>query len=371
MLSKNVKGVKASLTLAITSKAKQMKKEGYDVISFAAGEPFFSMSDKVKKAGIKAIKEEFTNYTTASGIIELKQAIVKKFKRDNKLTYSPEEIIVCNGGKQALFNAIFALANKEDEFIIPKPYWVSYIEQVKLAGAKPIIAETKNFEIKAELIEKKITKKTKCLILNSPCNPTGAVISKEELKKIAKLAKKHDFYIISDEVYESFLYDDEHHSIALFPGMKKRTITINSISKAYALTGLRIGYCGASKELISEMKKIQGHSTSNACSIAQKMAVVALSEKPKVELKKTRDYVVKRLNKMGLKCESPKGAFYVFPKIEKMSSTEFCKQLLQKYKVATIPGIAFGNDKYIRICYSGKRIKQGLDRIEKFVRGLK
>ncbi len=378
MLSKRVKSVSPSLTIGVSTIANEMKRKGINVLNLAAGEPAFGLAPHIKKAGIDAIKEDFTKYTPTSGIPELKQAIVKKFKK-NKISYSTDNIIIANGGKQILFNTIFALANKGDEFIVPKPFWVSYLEQIKLAGGKPIFANTDNFQVKADLIAEKVNKKTKCISLNSPCNPTGAVISKKELKKIADLAIEKKLYVISDEVYEPFTYEGSHYSIAsLNNEIKKRTITINSLSKSYAMTGLRIGYCGAPKEIITLMGRIQDHSTSNVCSIAQKMALAALTgpqghiKKTSNEFKKRRNMVVKRLNEMGLDCTLPGGSFYTFPSIlrTKLGSIKFCNKLLKTAKVALVPGIGFGDDKHVRLSFVSeeKNIKESLNRMDKFMR---
>jgi aspartate aminotransferase len=371
MLSKRVKSVKPSLTLGISAKANEMRRKGIKVLNLAAGEPSFPVADNIKKAGIKAIKGDFTKYTATSGIPELKEAVAKKFRRDN--------IIVANGGKQILFNAISALANEGDEFIVPKPYWVSYLEQIKLAGSKPVFASTDDFIVKADLIAEKVNRKTKCISLNSPCNPTGAVISIKELKRIADLAIEKGLYVISDEVYEPFTYDSRHHSIAsLNNEIKERTITVNSTSKSYAMTGVRIGYCGAPKEMIELMGRIQDHTTSNACSIAQCMALAALKG-PQGHIKKMcssfrrrRDIVVKRLNEMQLDCTMPGGAFYAFPSIRRtrLGSIRFCDKLLTTAKVALVPGIGFGDDKHVRLSFVAdeKTIREGLDNMDKFMR---
>ncbi len=378
MLSKRVKSVSPSLTIGVSTIANEMRRKGINVLNLAAGEPAFSLAPHIKKAGIDAIKSGYTKYTASSGIPELKKAIVKKFKK-NKINYSTDNIMAANGGKQILYNAILAMANKGDEFLLPKPYWVSYVEQIKLAGAKTVFTKTDNLQIKADLLEEKVTKKTKCIILNSPCNPTGAIIKKAELKRIADLAIRKKLFVISDEVYEPFTYEGTHHSIAsLNNEIKKRTITINAASKSYSMTGLRIGYCGASKEMVGLMSKIQDHTTSNACSISQKMALAALTgpqgfvKKNCSILKKNRNMVVKRLNEMGLDCTLPGGSFYAFPSIRrtKLGSIKFCNKLLKTAKVAVVPGIGFGDDKHVRLSFVSeeKNIKESLNRMDKFMR---
>ncbi|MBU1201375.1 MAG: pyridoxal phosphate-dependent aminotransferase [Nanoarchaeota archaeon] len=380
--SKNVDSITQSATLAINSQAKNIQNKGSRVLSFAAGEPKFSLFDNVKAAGIQAIKDNFAQYTPVSGIPELKKAICNKFKTENKILYSEDEIMVSNGGKQVLFNILFSLLNKNETVIIPKPYWVSYIEQVKLSGGTSVLAETDNFQIKADLIEDKINSKTKVIILNSPSNPTGSVIKKKELNKIADVVVENDLFIISDEVYEHFVYDNcKHYSIAsLNSEIKEKTITVNAASKTYAMTGLRVGYSAAPIEITNLMNNLQSHTTSGVCSIAQKMALSALTESQDLVrlnrdiFQKQRNYMVKTLNKIGLPCVKPEGAFYAFPSIQKskLKSLEFCKKLLEEQRVAVVPGVAFGSDNHIRLSFGEKTedMKEGLDRMEKFMRCL-
>lgn len=382
MLSERVGEISESKTLAITAKAKAMKKKGIDVINFGAGEPDFDTPENIKEAAKKAMERGFTKYTPASGILELKQAISEKFRNDNNLDYNTDEIIVSNGAKHSLFNAMLALLNNRDEVIIPVPYWVSYVEQVKLAGAVPVFSETEDFKITAKNIREKITNKTKMIMLNSPNNPTGFVFDKQSLKEIAELAVEKNIFILSDEVYEKLIYEGQHYSIASFnDDIKKLTITINAVSKTYSMTGWRIGYVGATKEIVKAMSNLQSHTTSNPNSIAQFAALEALEgnqdyvKKARLEFKKRRDYVVKRLNELkDVYCNKPKGSFYVFPdfsNIEK-DSLKLCEDLLEKAKIAVIPGMAFGKEGFIRISYatSMENIKKGLDRLEKFVRAL-
>lgn len=383
MISKIAAKIGESATLAITAKAKQMKKKGEDIIVFGAGEPDFDTPYNIKEAAIKAITEGFTKYTPVSGIIELKQAICDKLKRDNNLEYSPENIIVSCGGKHALYNIMLATLNKGDEVIVPNPYWGSYIEQIKLADAKPVLVRTdENFKLKADNIKGKVTAKTRLLIVNTPSNPTGAVVSREELEKIAELAVNENILVISDEVYEKFVYEGEFCSIAsLNENIKKLTVTVNAVSKAYSMTGWRIGYAAAEKGLIDAMGNIQSQTTSNPTSVAQKAALEALTgpqESIGIMIKafrERRDFIVQKLNEInGIKCHMPEGAFYVFPDVSALykdkikDSLSFSTELLDKVKVAVIPGSAFGNDKCIRLSYacSMDNISKGVERIKQF-----
>lgn len=396
MLSKKAMEISPSLTLAITAKAKKMKAEGIDVIGFGAGEPDFNTPKNIQQAAIKAIEAGQTRYTAASGIIELKEAVVNKFKKDNNLTYKTSQIIISTGAKQCLANIFQAILNPGDEVLIGAPYWVSYPELVQLADGVPTFVDTEesnSFKLTIESLEKAVTKKTKAMILNSPNNPTGTAYTKEELEKIATFAQKHDIIIISDEIYEKLLYGESGHiSIAsLSEDAYNRTIVINGVSKAYAMTGWRIGYAAASEKITSLMSNIQSHTTSNPCSISQYASVEALNgdqsevEKMKQEFKKRRDFMVDRINSINnLSCVKPEGAFYVMVNISKVLNKEvdgkiikdsltFSDLLLEKEKVAVIPGIAFGVDDFIRLSYatSMENIEKGLNRIEDFVNGIK
>ncbi|PIN86633.1 aspartate aminotransferase [Candidatus Woesearchaeota archaeon CG10_big_fil_rev_8_21_14_0_10_44_13] len=380
-LSRKISGIAPSVTLAITAKAKQMKADGIDVVGFGAGEPNFDTPDNIKEAAIKAIKAGFTKYTPSGGIIELKQAVCEKLKRHNNLSYKPNEVLISCGGKHTLYNIMEALLEQGDEAILPSPYWVTYEEQIKMAGAKPVFVDTSrtDFKLTAESLKKAITKKTKLLILNSPSNPSGMIVERDELKRIAELAVKHDFVVVSDEVYESLVYDDKQQvSIAsLGEEIKKRTITVNAVSKTYSMTGWRIGYCAGPADVIKGMDNLQSHSTSNPCSIAQKAALEALNG-PQDFMKgwlksfdERRRYMVERLNRIkGISCIMPEGAFYAFPDISGtgMRSMEFTERLLDEAKVAVVPGKDFGADGNVRLSYacSMENIKKGLDRIEKF-----
>lgn len=396
MLSKKAMEISPSLTLAITAKAKKMKAEGIDVIGFGAGEPDFNTPKNIQQAAIKAIEAGQTRYTAASGIIELKEAVVNKFKKDNNLTYKTSQIIISTGAKQCLANVFQSILNPGDEVLIGAPYWVSYPELVQLADGVPTFVDTEesnSFKLTIESLEKAVTKKTKAMILNSPNNPTGTAYTKEELEKIATFAQKHDIIIISDEIYEKLLYGESGHiSIAsLSEDAYNRTIVINGVSKAYAMTGWRIGYAAASEKITSLMSNIQSHTTSNPCSISQYASVEALNgdqsevEKMKQEFKKRRDFMVDKINSINnLSCVKPEGAFYVMVNISKVLNKEvdgkiikdsltFSDLLLEKEKVAVIPGIAFGVDDFIRLSYatSMENIEKGLNRIEDFVNGIK
>ena len=396
MLSKKAMKISPSLTLAITAKAKKMKAEGIDVIGFGAGEPDFNTPKNIQQAAIKAIEAGQTRYTAASGISELKEAIVNKLKRDNNLTYKTSQVIISTGAKQCLANVFQAILNPGDEVLIGAPYWVSYPELVQLADGVPNFVETQesnSFKLTVEALEKSVNKKTKAMILNSPNNPTGTAYTKEELEKIATFAQKHDIIVVSDEIYEKLLYGESGHiSIAsLSEDAYNRTIVINGVSKAYAMTGWRIGYAAASEKITSLMSNIQSHTTSNPCSISQYASVEALNgdqsevERMKQEFKKRRDFMVDRINSINnLSCVKPEGAFYVMVNISKVLNKEvdgkiikdsltFSDLLLEKEKVAVIPGIAFGVDDFIRLSYatSMENIEKGLNRIEDFVNGIK
>ncbi len=391
-LSKRASLISPSATLAITAKAKAMKAEGIDVLGFAAGEPDFDTPEHIKEEAKRAMDEGFTKYTPASGIQPLKEAICKKFKDDNGLDYKPSRIIVSCGAKHSLYNAIQVICEEGNEVILPSPYWVSYPEQIKLSGASPVIVETEEengFKLTAELFSKSITKRTKLLILNSPGNPTGAVYSREELEATARVAVEKGVYVISDEIYEKIIYDGaKHWSIAgLNPEIKELTIVINGVSKSYSMTGWRIGYAAARKEIIEAMSRLQSHSTSNPDSIAQRAALRAISagqeavKEMVAEFKKRRDYMVERLNSIkGFSCLKPQGAFYVFPNVSAVlgksfnghrisDSSSLTELLLTKAKVAVVPGSAFGRDGYLRLSYatSMENIIKGLDNIERLM----
>lgn len=383
--------ISASMTLAITSKAKALIKEGKDVKSFGAGEPDFKTPKLIREEAIYTINNREIGYTSSSGIIELKEAICNKFKEDNGLEYAPENIVVSNGAKHSLFNSIQAIVNPGDEVIIPAPYWVSYVELVKMAGGTPIILETteeEKFQIKPEKLEALINEDTKALLINSPNNPTGTIYSEELLLEIAKIVEKHELYLISDEIYEVLSYDTAHKSIvSLYPAIKEQTIIINGVSKAYAMTGWRIGYLACNKKLAQTIVNIQSHATSNPNTIAQYASVKAL-ELPKEDIQSMvdvfadrRDFMYNRINEInGLSCKKPAGAFYIMMNISDLygksfngttieNSMDFANYLLDEVQVAVVPGVAFGADDFVRLSYATDvdTIKAGLDRIEKAI----
>jgi aspartate aminotransferase len=391
-LSKKALGISPSLTLEITAKAQELKRQGVDIIGFGAGEPDYDTPENISNEAIKAIKAGHTRYTAASGIPELKDAICKKLKEDNDLDYSPKNILVSNGAKHSLFNAFAAILNPGDEVIIPNPFWVSYPEFVKLSDGVPVYVETKEsngFKYDIEDIKNAITPKTKALLLNSPSNPTGAVYDEEDLRKIAEIAVEKGIFVISDEIYEKLIYEGKHISIASFnEEIKKLTIVINGMSKAYAMTGWRIGYAAAHEDIVKVMTNIQSHSTSNPNSIAQYASVEALNgtkeeiEKMRESFESRRDYMVERINAIeGLSCIKPKGAFYIMANISKLKgktiegveikdSLDIASLFLEKANVAIVPGIAFGTDDFIRLSYatSMDNIEKGLDRIENILK---
>ncbi len=385
VLSSRVKNVSASLTLAITAKAKRMKEQGVDVISFGSGEPDFDTPRYIKDAGIKAIQEGLTKYTPASGTDALKKIICEKFSRDNGLSYDPSQIVVSCGAKHSLYNIFQAMCEEGDEVIIPSPYWLSYPEMVKLAGAEPILVATDegdNFKISPPKLKRVITKKSKALIINSPSNPTGTIYNRDELSEIGKIAIENDILIISDEIYERIIFNGRSHvSIAsIDDDLFRNTIVVNGVSKSFAMTGWRIGYIAlVNKEISSAIKNLQSHSTSNPASISQAAALEAIRSKDRSvedmveEFEKRRDYIVERVNNVsGLSCIKPEGAFYVFCRIDKkgLSSMRLSEALLEDAKVAVVPGKVFGSDQHIRLSFatSMKNIEKGMDRIEAWFR---
>lgn len=394
--SKKAMNITPSITLAITAKAKELKGAGVDVVSFGAGEPDFNTPKNIMDAAIKSMEEGKTKYTPTSGIIELREAICKKLKEDNKLCYNSNQIIVSTGAKQCLADAFMAILNPGDEVIVPIPYWVSYPELIKLADGVPVFVEGKeenDYKYTLESLNKVVNGNTKAIIINSPNNPTGTVYSIEELKEIAEFAKKHDLIIISDEIYEKLIYDGKKHvSVAsISEDAYNRTIVINGFSKSYAMTGWRLGYAAGNAEVIKLMTSVQSHVTSNTNSIAQYAGVEALNG-PKDEIEKMvkkfeerRNLMIDRIkNITGLSVIRPEGAFYVMINLENYlgksineniinNSVDFSRELLEHEKVAVIPGAAFGLDKYIRLSYatSEELILKGVDRIESFLNKLK
>lgn len=390
MLSNRARALSPSPTVAIDGKAKQMMEQGIDVVNFSVGEPDFDTPADPKRGGIQAIESGFTKYTAVAGITPLRQAIVRKLKADNGLDYSPEQIVVSTGGKQALFNAFWVTVNPGDEVIIGAPYWVSYTEMVKMCEGVPVVIptdEATGFKMTADMIRAQITPRTKIINLNSPSNPTGAVYTRDELRAIADLAAERGILIFTDEMYEKLLYDGaEHHSIAAFgPEIKKLTFTFNGFSKAYAMTGWRLGYVACEPEYAKAMAALQSQTTSAPSSISQKAALAALEgdqapvEAMRQEFDRRRRYVVDRLNSMpGFRVDvMPEGAFYVFPRVRDLygrrvrgqeirNDDDLAMLLLQEAHVALVPGSGFGAPGYVRMSYatSMERLQTGLDRIE-------
>ena len=394
MVSKKVSNIKPSLTLEITAKAKKMKASGISVIGFGAGEPDFNTPEYIINAAKHALDIGFTKYTPASGMQELKVAICEKFLKDNGLKYEPAQIVVSSGAKSSLYHAICAIVDDGDEVILPSPYWLTYPELVGLAGGKTVFVNTKaenGYKITAEELENAITAKTKCFILNSPNNPTGAVYSEEEIKALAKVVEKHGLDVISDEIYEKLVYGGaKHYSIAACGEyLKEHTVIVNGMSKTYSMTGWRIGYIAAPLEIAKAVSSMQSHTTSNACSIAQYASVEALvspeSEKFVAEMQQVfderRKYMMKRIAEIPcLKYSEPAGAFYMFIDVSGVygkayqgqkidGSLAFADAALKK-GVAVVPGVAFGNDDCIRLSYATSMddIKEGIDRIAEFIK---
>jgi len=385
-IAERMKQIAPSMTLAIDAKAKKLKEEGQDILNFGAGEPDFNTPQVICDAAKKAIDEGHHKYTPAAGTVELRKAIGQYLNREYKVLYEPGEIVVSGGAKHSLYNAFLALVNPGDEVLIPSPYWVSYPEQVKFAGGIPVFvecSEADEFKLTPEVLKAKITPKTKVLILNSPSNPTGAVVSRKAMEGIAELVLKHKIWVISDEIYAKLIYGEEH---VCFPSINKelmaQTILVNGMSKAYAMTGWRLGYAAGPAKVMKVIGDFQSHSTSNATAIVQKAGIAALAIPDSEILKmvavfqKRRDMIVDGLNAIpGVKCLKPAGAFYVFPNVKglfkpgRSNSMELSEYLLDKAKVALTPGIAFGAEGYMRLSYatSEKVILEGLKRIKETV----
>ena len=388
MLTKRINTLSESITIAVTTLAQELRAQGKDVISFSAGEPDFGTPQVIKDTAIKAINDNFTNYTAVDGIPELKAAVAHKLKRDNGLEYAANQIIVNNGAKHSLFNLMQATIEEDDEVIIPAPFWVTYPELVLYSGGVPIEIQTNDesgFKITPEQLKAAITPKTKMLILTTPSNPTGAVYSKEELTALGKVLEGTDILVASDEMYEKLIYEGTFTSAAaISEDMYKRTITINGLSKSVAMTGWRFGYMAAADaELIKATKKLQSQSTSNINSITQKAAITGLDgsadadiEMMRKAFKERRDVAVEKFNKIeGLSVLKPDGAFYLFVNIQKVSndSLEFCKRMLEEAEVAVVPGVGFGSEGYFRFSFatSMENIEKGIKRIETFVQNYK
>ena len=397
IVSNNLKRIKPSPTIAVTQKAKELKALGKDIIGLGAGEPDFDTPDNIKQAAIKAIKDGDTKYTAVDGTPKLKNAIIKKFKRENNLDYQIDQITVGTGGKQVIYNAMMATLNDGDEVIIPAPYWVSYPDIVLLAGGTPVILECnekQGFKVNPSALEKSITKKTKWIILNSPSNPTGACYSEKDIKEIGKILEKHpDVFILSDDIYEHVMYGNfKFFTIAQIDNLKDRVLTMNGVSKAYSMTGWRIGYAAGPKNIIKAIAKIQSQSTTNPSSISQAAAVEALNgvqdfikDRAK-SFQARRDFVVKALNAIeGIECLNPDGAFYVFPSCKGLigkkdskgkeikKDIDFVQSLLENNGIAVVQGSAFGLEGFFRISYatSMENLKKALKKIESFCNSLK
>ena len=393
-ISDKSKQVTPSSTLALTAKINAMVADGLDVVKFGAGEPDFDTPDHIKSAAVEALNQGFTKYTPVAGITELREAIVDKFERDNGLSYEANQVIVSCGAKHTIYNILQAICNPGDEVIFAAPYWVSYIEMVKLADATPIVINTtpdQNFALTPDQIKSAVTEKTKAIIICSPSNPTGTTYSTESLQMIAELAVEHQFYLISDEIYEALLYDGaKHRSLASFgDAVKSLTFVVNGVSKAYSMTGWRIGYTAGPEDAIKAMSKIQSHSTSNPTSIAQKAALAAItgSQEPVVEMvkafQKRRDLICQRLDDIdGVEYVRPQGAFYIFPDFSAHygrtinghsinSSQELATYFLDEAKVGAVPGDGFGADNHMRFSFATSEIEinRGLDRIQKALEG--
>ena len=397
IVSNNLKRIKPSPTMAVTQKAKELKASGKDIIGLGAGEPDFDTPDNIKQAAIKAINDGDTKYTAVDGTPALKKAIIKKFKEENNLDYQIDQITVGTGGKQVIYNAMMATLNEGDEVIIPAPYWVSYPDIVLLAGGTPIILECnekQGFKINPSQLEKSITKKTKWIILNSPSNPTGACYSKEEIKEIGEVLEKHPHvFILSDDIYEHVTYGNfKFFTIAQIDNLKERVLTMNGVSKAYSMTGWRIGYAAGPIDIIKAIAKIQSQSTSNPSSISQAAAVEALNgvqdfiKDRAISFQERRDFVVKTLNKIeGIECLNPDGAFYVFPSCKGLigkkdskgkeikKDIDFVQSLLENNGIAVVQGSAFGLEGFFRISYatSMENLKMALEKITSFCKSLK
>ena len=393
-LSNLALAVQPSTTMAIDAMFKQMKAEGQDVIGFGAGEPDFATPDHIKEAGIAAIRNNETKYTPSAGTLELRKAICQRMKEDLGLEYEPSQVAVSNGAKTCVYVALRALVNPGDEVILPAPYWVSYIELIRMVGGVPVVIDTteqEHFKITAQKLAAAITPKTKCMILNNPSNPTGMMYSRKELEEIARVCVEKDIYVISDEIYCNLVYDGEEFVSlpTLSPEIKERTLLINGVSKSYAMTGWRIGYVAANPQVAKIISNYLSHCTGSPCTISQKAAAVAYSASQELvdtmrqAFERRRNYMVERMNQIeGVSCIRPEGAFYVMMNIEKLVGKEFHGTVIRdaddfgnlflKYgKVAVVPGTGFGAPNFVRWSYatSIENIKEGLNRLEKFLKG--
>jgi aspartate aminotransferase len=385
-LSDRISLISVSSTARVSAEAAKLRKAGMDVVDFGVGEPDFPTPERIKQAAVRALEENFTRYTAMAGVQELREAVCARHKTDFGTDYKVAECVVSVGGKHAIFNTIQVLINPGDEVIIPVPYWVTYYDVVSFAGAKPVLVEThenEGFALTAKQVERAITKKTRLIIINSPCNPSGALVERAEFEKIAALAQQRGIWLMTDECYCHFLYDSKPYSVASVPGIKNTVIVAGSLSKTYAMTGWRVGFTLAPAEVCSAITKLQSHSTSNVTSIAQKAAIEALNgDQGEVavmlaEYRRRRDYVIARLRAMpGVACAEPRGAFYAYPNVSGAlgreglrTSMQFAERLLAEKQVAVVPGEAFGTEKHVRITYAAslETIKKGLDRMAEFV----
>lgn len=391
----NVEAMQPSATLAMTAKAKQLKREGKPIIGLSAGEPDFLTPAPIAQAGIEAIKQGFHHYTENMGLLELRQRICEKLKRDNGLDYTPDQIIVSNGAKQSVEMAIQVLCRPGDEVLIPAPYWVSYPEMVRLAGAEPVTIQTSvetNYRMTPEQLEAAITPQTRLLIINSPSNPTGSVYTRQEMEALAAVLRRHEqVFVLSDEIYEYILFDAEHVSFAALEGMKERTITVNGFSKGYAMTGWRLGYLAAEKEIVKAVDKVQSQVTSAPSTITQKAGIAALEmDKAPIDemvrsFRERRDFMLDQLRRIeGVRCPTPEGAFYLFPDVSAFfgsktpggkvirDSDDMCMYLLEEQNVALVPGSGFGSPEGIRISYAASMddLKEAMRRIETGLKAL-
>lgn len=388
-LSERISKIAVSSTMRVASEAERLRRSGEDVVDFGAGEPDFPTPDNIKQAAIRAIEGDFTKYTAAGGTLELRQAVCQRHAADFGTRYEPENCTISVGGKHVIFNAIQALVNPGDEVVIPVPYWVTFKDVVNYAGGRCVFAPTSEengFELTAATIEPWLSNRTRAVIINSPCNPSGAIVAPEEFERIVRLVARRGAYLISDECYCRFVYDGAPHSAAEAPGAKDHVIAAGSLSKTYSMTGWRIGFALAPEPIAGAMAKLQSHSTSNPTSIAQKAAVEALSGPQDSvaamldEYRRRREFVIGRLRRIpGVTCAEPKGAFYAYPNISAAfrpggveNTIQFAERLLGRMKVAVVPGEAFGTENHVRISYatSMKELERGLDRFEKFVTSL-
>jgi len=385
-ISERIASISVSSTMKVAADAERLRAQGVDVVDFGAGEPDFPTPDHIKRAAFRAIERNFTKYTPAAGTTELRQAVCDRHNVDFGTDYQPGECIITVGGKHLVFNLTQALVDPGDEVVIPVPYWVTYQDVVHYAGGKCVFADTgeeTGFALTASVIEPHLTSRTKMVIVNSPCNPSGAVMDLGEFEKLYKLTSARGIYLMTDECYSHFLYDSEPFSVAALPGAKESVLVAGTLSKTYAMTGWRIGYGLVPAPIVTAMTKLQSHSTSNPCSISQKAAVEALRgpqdsvAEMLADYRRRRDFVVRRLREIpGVKCAEPRGAFYAFPNVSAVlgkngmrTSLELSERLLAEAHVAVVPGEAFGVDRHIRISYAAsmQNLKRGLDRVHQFI----